>query len=55
MVKIKAPSKNLVTIHLVTIDHELIFDNHVNNLCKKASLKLNTLARIASFMNLSKK
>ena len=35
--------------------HKLKFDNHVNNLCKKESLKLNALARIAPFMNLSKK
>ena len=40
---------------MVTIDHELIFDNHVNKLCKKANLKLNALARIAYFMNLIKK
>ena len=39
----------------ITIDHELKFDNHVNRLCKKASLKLNALARIAPFMNVSKK
>ena len=38
----------------ITIDHELKFDNHIN-LCKKASLKLNALARIAPFMNVSKK
>ena len=39
----------------ITIDHEFKFDNHANNLCKKASLKLNTLARNAPFMNVSKK
>ena len=39
----------------ITIDHELKFDDHVNRLCKKASLKLNALARIASLMNVSKK
>ena len=39
----------------ITIDHELKFDNHVNNLCKKASLKLNALAHITPFMNFSKK
>ena len=39
----------------ITIDHELKFDVHVNYLCKKASLKLNALARIARFMNVSKK
>ena len=39
----------------ITIDHELKFDDHVNYSCKKASLKLNALARIAPFMNVSKK
>ena len=39
----------------ITTDHELKFDDHVNHLCKKASLKLNALARIAPFMNVSKK
>ena len=38
----------------ITIDHELKFDDHVNPLCKKASLKLNALARITPFMNVSK-
>ena len=38
----------------ITIDHELKFDDHVNNLSKKASLKLNALARIPPFMNFSK-
>ena len=39
----------------ITIDHELKFDDHVNRLCKKASRKLNAFARIAPFMNVSKK
>ena len=39
----------------ITIDHGLKFDNHVHNLCKKAILKLNALARIAPFMKFSKK
>ena len=39
----------------IAIDHELKFDDHVNRLCKKVSLKLNALARIALFMNVSKK
>ena len=38
-----------------TIDHELKFDDHVNYLCKKTSLKLNALARVAHFMNVSNK
>ena len=39
----------------IAIDHELKFDDHVNYLCKKARLKLNARARIARFMNVSKK
>ena len=39
----------------ITIDHKLKFDDHVNRLSKKASLKLNARARIAPFMNVSKK
>ena len=39
----------------ITIDHELKFDDHVNHLCKKASLKLNALDFIAPSMNVSKK
>ena len=39
----------------ITINHELKFDDHVNHLCKKASLKLNALDFIAPSMNVSKK
>ena len=39
----------------IAIDYELKFDDHVNHLCKKGSLKRNSLARIAPFMNVSKK
>ena len=39
----------------ITIDHKLKFDDRVNQFCKKASLKLNALARIAPFMNVRKK
>ena len=39
----------------ITIDHELKFDDQVNYLCKKASQKLNALARITSFLNFWKK
>ena len=43
-------------VHLgITINHELKFDDHVNRLCKKASLKLNALARIAPSLNVSEK
>ena len=39
----------------ITIYHELKFDDHVNYLCKKVSLKLNAHAHIARFINVSKK
>ena len=29
-----------------TIDSNLTFENHINNICKKASQKLNALARV---------
>ena len=38
-----------------TINKELKFDDHVNNLCKKACQKLNAVVRIAPFMNIEKK
>ena len=38
-----------------TIDSNLTFENHINSICKKASQKLNTLARIAPYMNIQKR
>ena len=35
----------------VIIDNNLSFEEHVENLCKKASQKINALARLASYMN----
>ena len=32
----------------ITTDSKLSFEEHVNNICKKASQKLNALARISS-------
>ena len=37
------------------IDSRLTFEEHVNNLCKKASQKLNALARISSYMDIPKR
>ena len=34
----------------VTLDNKLNFNEHVSNLCKKASQKLHALARISNFM-----
>ena len=39
----------------ITIDSNLAFENHINNICKKASQKLNTLARVAPYMNMQKR
>ena len=39
----------------VTIDNKLSFVKHINNMCDKASQKLNALARISSYMNLNKR
>ena len=39
----------------ITIDSNLFFSKHINNLCKKASAKLNALARISGYMDLLKR
>ena len=39
----------------ITIDSNLTFENHIINICKKASQKLNALARIAPYMNIQKR
>ena len=39
----------------ITIDRDMKFDDHANNLCKKACQKLRALARLAPFMNVDKK
>ena len=38
----------------ITIDSNLTFENHINIISKKASLKLNALTRIAPYMNIQK-
>ena len=39
----------------ITIDKDLKFDDHVNNLCKKACQKLNALTCLAPYMNVEKR
>ena len=39
----------------IVIDNRLTFEPHVENIRKKAGQKLHTLARIASYMDISKK
>ena len=36
------------------IDNKLTFDKHINNLCAKASQRLNALCRVSSFMSTNK-
>ena len=39
----------------VKFDHQLSFDDHISELCKKASRKIHALSREASFMNISER
>ena len=39
----------------VLMDNKLTFDKHINNLCAKASQKLNALCRVSSLMSTNKK
>ena len=39
----------------VLLDNKTTFDKHINNLCAKASQKLNALCRVSSFMSTNKK
>ena len=39
----------------ITIDSNATFENHINNICKNASQKLNTVARVAPYMNRQKR
>ena len=39
----------------ITIDSNPSFEEHVNNICKQASQKLNALARISSYMDIQKR
>ena len=38
----------------IILDSKLSFQDHINNLCKKASQKLNALARVARYVCLEK-
>ena len=48
-------SENEQVLLGVTIDSNLSFEKHINNLYKKASQKLNALARISGYINLQKR
>ena len=44
-------SKTSVKLLGVTIDNKLNFNEHVDNICKKANNKLHALARIAKYLS----
>ena len=39
----------------IVLDNKLKFDKHVENICQKASKKLNALARVTNYMELHKR
>ena len=39
----------------ITIDSNLTFENHINNICKRASQKLNALVRVVHYRNIQKR
>ena len=39
----------------IIIDSKLSFDKHIQQICSRASAKLKALARIAPFMNITKR
>ena len=47
-------SSNCEKILWVKIDNKLAFDFHVSGICKKASKKINVLAREAPYINIDK-
>ena len=38
----------------ITLDHKLTFNEHISNICNKATQKLHALARVSSYMNTEK-
>ena len=38
----------------VKFDHKLTFDDHISELCKKASQKVQALPRVTPYLNISK-
>ena len=39
----------------IMIDSNLTFENHIDNICKRASQKLNALTRVAPYTNIQKR
>ena len=43
-------SENSMTLQVITIDSWLSFDDHVSNLCNKASIQLSTIFRLKKYL-----
>ena len=39
----------------VKFNHQLPFDDHISELCKKVSTNIHALSKVASYMNISKR
>ena len=48
-------SENKIELLGIVLDSKLSFEDHIINLCKKASQKFKALARVAPYMYLKKK
>ena len=51
---INIPSKNEVTLLVITTDHEFKFNKHIELLCKRASFKLPAFRRIRKYLGIEK-
>ena len=48
-------SKKVPVLLGIAIDSDLTFERHINNICKRASKKLNVLARVVPYRNIQKR
>ena len=51
---INVPSRNEVILLGITIGHELKFNKHIEDLCKRASFKLHTFRRKRKYLGIEK-
>ena len=51
---ITIPSKNEVILLVITTDHELKFNKHIELLCKRAYFKLHAFRRIRKYLGIEK-
>ena len=53
--EIQIKNSQLEKLLEITIDNNLKFEDHINNICRKASGKISALSRIAPYMDFPKK